>query len=337
MPALHSRVSVSWGLRVPRGRVASGEGPVSPPLGSFCPPAWPGLLHTRPQEPSPTLRGGREGRRAPGHRGSRRWGAGVGGVWTCCLRSSLGRGFPASVGGGEGGRDPGGGTRGGTRGGQEPARWRPGRGRLREQEAEGGGGCGSRGRTLSPERQRRRTSLARDRPPGETPSRARDRETPSGPETLGGKYPWEILPPPPPRPRQRAPRRAGTRTDCQRTTPPRPPGRPRSDKGLVRARATSSWLGAMGTRAPQGLLLLLLLRLLLPRGASAGNLHSPGESRPGEWAEVTLPSSASAPRTRVPLARGQSRWWQQLSSPRAPWAPGALAGEPGGSWRRSVG
>ncbi|XP_061064967.1 kremen protein 2 isoform X4 [Eubalaena glacialis] len=34
----------------------------------------------------------------------------------------------------------------------------------------------------------------------------------------------------------------------------------------------------MGTRAPQGLLLLLLLRLLLPRGASAGNLHSPGLS-----------------------------------------------------------
>ncbi|KAM9056506.1 kremen protein 2 isoform 2-T2 [Megaptera novaeangliae] len=86
----------------------------------------------------------------------------------------------------------------------------------------------------------------------------------------------------------------------------------------------------MGIRAPQGLLLLLLLRLLLPRGASAGSLHSPGESRPGDWAEVTLPSSASAPRTRVPLARGQSRWWQQLSSPRAPWAPGALAGEPGG-------
>ncbi|XP_059753217.1 kremen protein 2 isoform X3 [Balaenoptera ricei] len=34
----------------------------------------------------------------------------------------------------------------------------------------------------------------------------------------------------------------------------------------------------MGTRAPQGLLLLLLLRLLLPRGASAGSLHSPGLS-----------------------------------------------------------
>ncbi|XP_059934409.1 kremen protein 2 isoform X3 [Mesoplodon densirostris] len=34
----------------------------------------------------------------------------------------------------------------------------------------------------------------------------------------------------------------------------------------------------MGTRAPQGLLLLLVLRLLLPRGASAGSLHSPGLS-----------------------------------------------------------
>nr|XP_058893138.1 kremen protein 2 isoform X4 [Kogia breviceps] len=34
----------------------------------------------------------------------------------------------------------------------------------------------------------------------------------------------------------------------------------------------------MGTRAPQGLLLLLLLQLLLPRGASAGSLHSPGLS-----------------------------------------------------------
>ncbi|XP_057606334.1 kremen protein 2 isoform X5 [Hippopotamus amphibius kiboko] len=34
----------------------------------------------------------------------------------------------------------------------------------------------------------------------------------------------------------------------------------------------------MGTRAPQGLLLLLLLRLLPPRGASAGSLHNPGLS-----------------------------------------------------------
>ncbi|XP_060141247.1 kremen protein 2 isoform X2 [Globicephala melas] len=34
----------------------------------------------------------------------------------------------------------------------------------------------------------------------------------------------------------------------------------------------------MGTRAPQGLLLLLLLRLLLPRGTSAGSLHNPGLS-----------------------------------------------------------
>lgn len=84
---------------------------MSPPLGSFCLPAWPGLLHTLPQEPSPTLRGGREGRRAPGHRGSRRWGAGVGGVWTCCLRSSLGRGFPASVGGGTRGEGRQGGRR----------------------------------------------------------------------------------------------------------------------------------------------------------------------------------------------------------------------------------
>ncbi|XP_032461723.1 kremen protein 2 isoform X2 [Phocoena sinus] len=34
----------------------------------------------------------------------------------------------------------------------------------------------------------------------------------------------------------------------------------------------------MGTRAPWGLLLLLLLRLLLPRGTSAGSLHNPGLS-----------------------------------------------------------
>ncbi|XP_024615489.1 kremen protein 2 isoform X4 [Neophocaena asiaeorientalis asiaeorientalis] len=34
----------------------------------------------------------------------------------------------------------------------------------------------------------------------------------------------------------------------------------------------------MGTRAPRGLLLLLLLRLLLPRGTSAGRLHNPGLS-----------------------------------------------------------
>nr|XP_036880386.1 kremen protein 2 isoform X2 [Manis javanica] len=34
----------------------------------------------------------------------------------------------------------------------------------------------------------------------------------------------------------------------------------------------------MGTRVPQGLLLLLCLRLLPPRGASAGSLHSPGLS-----------------------------------------------------------
>ncbi|XP_065748895.1 kremen protein 2 isoform X2 [Phocoena phocoena] len=34
----------------------------------------------------------------------------------------------------------------------------------------------------------------------------------------------------------------------------------------------------MGTRAPRGLLLLLLLRLLLPRGTSAGSLHNPGLS-----------------------------------------------------------
>ncbi|KAK2497043.1 hypothetical protein MC885_016537 [Smutsia gigantea] len=34
----------------------------------------------------------------------------------------------------------------------------------------------------------------------------------------------------------------------------------------------------MGTRAPQGLLLLLCLQLLPPRGASAGSLHSPGLS-----------------------------------------------------------
>lgn len=199
---------------------------MSPPLGSFCLPAWPGLLHTLPQEPSPTLRGGREGRRAPGHRGSRRWGAGVGGVWTCCLRSSLGRGFPASVGGG----DP----WGGTPGGQETARRRPGRGRLREQEAEGGGGCGSRGRTPSPERQRRRTSLARDRPPGETPSRGRGRETPSGPETLGGKYPWEILPPPPAPDRERlAERGRGQTVRGQR--PPGLLGDPGATPGATRA------------------------------------------------------------------------------------------------------
>ncbi|XP_004438331.2 PREDICTED: kremen protein 2 [Ceratotherium simum simum] len=61
------------------------------------------------------------------------------------------------------------------------------------------------------------------------------------------------------------------------------PGRPRSDPGDGRrhvwARATSSWSAAMGTRARQGLLFLLLLRPLLPpRGASAGSLHSPGLS-----------------------------------------------------------
>ncbi|KAM7149295.1 kremen protein 2 isoform 2-T2 [Molossus nigricans] len=47
----------------------------------------------------------------------------------------------------------------------------------------------------------------------------------------------------------------------------------------MRARETSPRLGAMGTRAPQSLLLLLLfLPMLPPRGASAGSLHSPGLS-----------------------------------------------------------
>ncbi|XP_053777386.1 kremen protein 2 isoform X2 [Desmodus rotundus] len=61
------------------------------------------------------------------------------------------------------------------------------------------------------------------------------------------------------------------------------PGRPWTDPGggtsRARARATSPSLGAMGTRVPQSLLLLLLfLPTLLPRGASAGSLHSPGLS-----------------------------------------------------------
>ncbi|XP_023377014.1 kremen protein 2 isoform X4 [Pteropus vampyrus] len=47
----------------------------------------------------------------------------------------------------------------------------------------------------------------------------------------------------------------------------------------MRARTTSPRLGAMRTRAPRGLLLLLLFfPMLPPRGASAGSLHSPGLS-----------------------------------------------------------
>lgn len=109
-----------------RAGESSGEGPVSPQLGFFGLPAWPVLLRTLPLEAAPTTvrRGGRgAGRRVPGLRGSPggRGGPGVGGVRTCCLRSSLGWGFPALRGGVTGrggvvgwwGR-----TRRGTRGGR---------------------------------------------------------------------------------------------------------------------------------------------------------------------------------------------------------------------------
>lgn len=139
---------------------------------------------------------------------------------------------------------------------------------------------------------------------------------------LRGRNPGRQITPelfPPPQTESAA--QSGTRIDGQGTTSTMWPGRPRSDPGggtrRVWARATSPWFGAMGTRARQGLLLLLLLRPLLPpRGTSAGSLHSPGESQPGDWAVVTTPSTSSAPRTWVPrLGRGQSRWREQLSSP----------------------
>uniref|UniRef100_A0A8C4LAT9 Kremen protein 2 n=1 Tax=Equus asinus TaxID=9793 RepID=A0A8C4LAT9_EQUAS len=102
---------------------------------------------------------------------------------------------------------------------------------------------------------------------------------------LRGRNPGRQITPelfPPPQTESAA--QSGTRIDGQGTTSTMWPGRPRSDPGggtrRVWARATSPWFGAMGTRARQGLLLLLLLLrpLLPPRGTSAGSLHSPGLS-----------------------------------------------------------
>lgn len=91
----------------------------------------------------------------------------------------------------------------------------------------------------------------------------------------------------------------------------------------------------MGTRVPQGLLLLLFLPMLPPRGASAGSLHNPGEFCSGNWALATTHSSASTSRT-LSLEREQSRWRQRLNSLRAPPVPEALAGEPGGNLSQGV-
>ena len=98
----HFKAGCERGTLASPGTCVPGDGPVSPPLGSFCPPARPVLLHTLPPEPSRIRGSGEE----EGQGGARRategpgdGGAGVGGGWTCCLGSSLGRGFPASGGG----------------------------------------------------------------------------------------------------------------------------------------------------------------------------------------------------------------------------------------------
>ncbi|XP_075851120.1 kremen protein 2 isoform X2 [Microcebus murinus] len=73
----------------------------------------------------------------------------------------------------------------------------------------------------------------------------------------------------------------------------------------------------MGTRVLQGF--LLLFPLLQPRGASAGSLHSPGESghRGRRWSPPPPRPLRLEPGTSRP-GRRQSRWLEQLSSPRAP-------------------
>ena len=84
----------------------------------------------------------------------------------------------------------------------------------------------------------------------------------------------------------------------------------------------------MGTRPPKALLLLLLLRLLPPRGASAGSLQSPGESRRGEWTEGRTPNSACAPRTRLPSSRGARAGGGGSRTALGGWGEGPGEGQP---------
>lgn len=143
------------------------------------------------------------------------------------------------------------------------------------------------------------------------------REGPPGAGTLGGNPPREIFPR---RRRECCPEWAED-SRSEDNASPQVAWETRSDPGggtgRMQAWATSPRLGAMGTGAPQSLLLLLLfLPMLLPRGASAGSLRSPGESWSDDWALVNTPSFASPPGTGVPSPRrGQSRWREQLSGP----------------------
>ena len=138
--------------------------------------------------------------------------------------------------------------------------------------------------------------------------------------------------PPPPHPLAPDPERAPERDEdglSEDNAPlPRRLGDPGGAEGLERARATSPRLGAMGTRPPKALLLLLLLRLLPPRGASAGSLQSPGESRRGEWTEGRTPNSACAPRTRLPSSRGARAGGGGSRTALGGWGEGPGEGQP---------
>ena len=151
--------------------------------------------------------------------------------------------------------------------------------------------------------------------------------------SLGAEWAWPLGDtPPPPHPlapdQERAPERDEDGLSEDNAPLPRRLGDPGGAEGLARARATSPRLGAMGTRAPKALLLLLLLRLLPPRGASAGSLQSPGESRRGEWTEGRTPNSACAPRTRLPSSRGARAGEGGSRTALGGWGEGPGEGQP---------